>query len=115
MKKELPDVCEQSNLKRHLLLHTKEKPNGCDFCNAAFSARSSLKMHLRIHTKEMPYICEICEKAFSRSVYLKRHLQIHIKEICVQDFLDNSTIIIGTLENGKLNFREICKKAFSNF
>ncbi|PRD24907.1 UNVERIFIED_CONTAM: zinc finger protein 16, partial [Trichonephila clavipes] len=42
-----------------------EKPHVCEFCNKPFSHNSSLKRHLLIHTKEKLYVCEMCNKAFS--------------------------------------------------
>ena len=45
------DVCEKSFrkvavLKRHLLLHSGEKPHKCAHCNKSFASRGNLKSHL---------------------------------------------------------------------
>ena len=75
------DVCEKSfstagNLKRHMLIHTNEKPYECDVCEKRFTQSSSLKIHMRTHTKEKPFECHVCEKRFSDASNLKVHMRL---------------------------------------
>ncbi|XP_067638808.1 zinc finger protein 1 homolog isoform X2 [Eurosta solidaginis] len=37
----------------------------CNFCNKDFTASSKLKRHIRMHTGERPYSCSECGKSFS--------------------------------------------------
>ncbi|PRD18462.1 UNVERIFIED_CONTAM: zinc finger protein [Trichonephila clavipes] len=53
-------------------------------CNKEFYSASNLKTHILIHTKEKPYkkpyVYELCDKLFSHNGCLKIRLQVHTKE-----------------------------------
>ncbi|XP_046563808.1 uncharacterized protein LOC124272667 [Haliotis rubra] len=72
-----------SNLKKHMSVHSKEKPYSCKHrgCEKTFSILRNLNRHMRTHKEDKPFSCSQCEETFTQSSELKDHMRSHSGEI----------------------------------
>ena len=62
----------------------------CSFCAKVFSYKSSWKRHLHIHTGEKPFKCNFCDYRSSQMCHVKTHMKgRHSKERHVNKYLCN--------------------------
>ena len=70
---------ETSHLRRHMLIHSGERPWPCSQCPLFFQSKFHVDRHVRVHTGEKPYICPTCEQGFTQHGSLKDHMMTHHK------------------------------------
>ncbi|XP_048485818.1 myoneurin isoform X2 [Plutella xylostella] len=66
--------CE-TNLRSHMVKHTKVRNFECDICKKAFATKKTIISHLRSHLGIKTMVCRVCGKAFVQRISLKNHLK----------------------------------------
>ena len=79
------EVCNKeftykSYLKRHINVHTSEKPYKCNHCDKEFTHKSTLTNHNRVHSGAKPFKCNQSEKEFTKKSKLTSHIRVHTGE-----------------------------------
>ena len=57
---------------------TGEKPFKCEFegCDRRFANSSDRKKHMHVHTSDKPYICKVCDKSYTHPSSLRKHMKV---------------------------------------
>ncbi|XP_031637858.1 zinc finger protein 287-like [Contarinia nasturtii] len=62
-----------SSLKKHMLIHSDEKPFQYRVCSKTFKRKYHFCQHLRIHTKQLPFACSKCGHRFAVEIDKQSH------------------------------------------
>lgn len=62
-----------------------EKPFKCEFegCDRRFANSSDRKKHMHVHTSDKPYLCKMCDKSYTHPSSLRKHMKVTITLQCI--------------------------------
>jgi uncharacterized Zn-finger protein len=82
--------------KRHLRVHSLERPRSWSQYTKSFAQEDELLEQSRIHTIEKQHCCAYCSKSFAQSGGLRKHMRAHT--ISLNPFLIYQRSLFSTLE-----------------
>lgn len=120
-------ICEKlfvrrTTLRRHMLIHSGDKPWHCHLCEKCFNQKSILNRHLLVHANNKAFQCPTCHKQFTEKGALKRHEATHsnlknwVCKICGKSFILKEYLTKHEfLHSGKKPFKcQQCERAFAD-
>ncbi|XP_071034136.1 tissue-resident T-cell transcription regulator protein ZNF683-like [Parasteatoda tepidariorum] len=73
-----------SNVSKHFT--AKQNLYVCTLCTYKSSRLDNLKRHVLVHSGDRPFKCTICEKSFTQKAHLKKHINTHSFTISIMTF-----------------------------
>jgi len=89
----------------------KDKTFECNLCNKRFGWSTDLKRHLLIHTGERPFKCDLCQAAFTRNFLLQKHFARAHKRVSDDESKNLDNHVHANVAEIKLKMKELeCQK-----
>ena len=74
------NLSEESKVEDMVKLSVDGKEYKCEQCKYDFTAPRGLKRHMLVHSIEKPYKCKVCDKYFKYKRSLSEHSIIHFED-----------------------------------
>ncbi|CAD7005187.1 unnamed protein product [Ceratitis capitata] len=88
------------NLRNHInCAHTNQRQFACAQCPKMFAIKERLRLHMRLHSGEKPYACKDCDKRFARGGHLKQHVMSHHKSSIKQYVCEKCSTSFSSTSN----------------
>lgn len=72
------------DLKRHMVVHSKNRDFSCSICEMKFKTEASLKSHLKtVHSNVVPerkFSCKLCDRSYIHQRHLNYHMRQHVND-----------------------------------
>ncbi|XP_025409974.1 zinc finger protein 28 homolog [Sipha flava] len=101
-------------IKVHKKKKEKDKTFECSLCKKKFGWPTDLKRHLLIHTGERPFKCNSCQAAFTRNFLLQKHFVRAHKRVSEDESKKLDNHVHANVAEIKLKMKELeCQKEHS--
>ncbi|XP_060850546.1 zinc finger protein 92-like [Rhopalosiphum padi] len=92
----------------------KDKNFECSLCSKKFGWTTDLKRHLLIHTGERPFKCNSCQAAFTRNFLLQKHFARAHKKVSEDESKKLENHVHANVTEIKLKMKELeCQREHS--
>ncbi|KAK7080819.1 hypothetical protein SK128_020996 [Halocaridina rubra] len=114
-------MCSKNHFRRHMDIHSGNKPYSCKSCGKSFLQKGHYTLHLKYHRGQKDHLCDTCGKKFYQKSELKIHNRIHLGEkpykcqVCLESFTSLHALRVHREEHStEKQVCQICQRKFSH-